>query len=156
MNIYRLRLLTSCTLCRIFVELQSSGGSLCSKCMVSFASALNLLPAQPNAPIVEASAMLGLLSLQELRSHQLLACAHHACQRTCHRPCQRMTQHSHTQCRRCAQRYSRRKSSTAKQALHRDHTEGEGGSPSIILKGGNAALLMLKYDPVMLTCMISL
>ena len=86
LNVYRLRLLTSCTLCRIFVELQSSVGSLCSKCkrMVSFASALNLLPAQPNAPIAEASAILGLLSLQVLWSQQLLACAHHACQATCH------------------------------------------------------------------------
>ena len=86
LNVYRLRLLTGCTLCRIFIELHSSVGSLCSKCnrMVSFASALNLLPAQPNAPIAEASAMLGLLSLQVLWSQQLLACAHHACQATCH------------------------------------------------------------------------
>ncbi len=38
LNVYRLRLLTSCTLCRIFIELHSSVGSLCSKCkrMVSF------------------------------------------------------------------------------------------------------------------------
>ncbi len=96
LNVYWLRLLTSCTLCRIFVELQSSVGSLCSKCkcMVSFASAVNLLPAKPNAPIAEASAILGLLSLQVLLSQQLLACAHHVCQRICHQSFQSAAKHS--------------------------------------------------------------